>query len=82
MKNSAKQWPLTVLVIDVFAFAALVVLGYSTVSYYMHTGKFRLFVGVPTVVYAVVYVLIRRVAKRRRDEAFEAEAKAGKKGRG
>lgn len=82
MKNTAKQWAVTVLIIDAFAVAALVVLGYSTVSYYMHTGKLHLFVGVPTLLYAILYVLIRRVAKRRRDEAFEAEAKLKKKPRG
>lgn len=82
MKNTAKQWAVTVLIIDVFAFAALVVLGYSTVSYYLHTGTLRLFVGLPTLMYAVVYILIRRVARRRRDEAFEAEAKQTQKSGG
>jgi hypothetical protein len=74
MSYTAKQWSVTIRIIDVLAVAAFIVVGYLAWSLYIQSGKIRVPVSYSTPVYIILFFVIRGVAKKEKDKAEAAES--------
>jgi len=74
---TAKQWTITIWVIDALGIALLIFMGYLTWSFYQHTGKVRSFFSLSTLVGLVLFIWHRGVATKMKREAEQAELKSG-----
>lgn len=75
MSYSAKQWSVTIRVIDALAVAVIIFVSYLTWSFYQQFGKIRVPVGYSTLLYVILFIVIRGLAKieKKKSEAAEPQ---------
>lgn len=69
-RYSAKAWRITIVCCDALGLAAIAFLGYLTWSFYQQSGKIRPPVGFSTLLYAILFIVIRSIAVIERKKAL------------
>ena len=77
MSYTAKQWSVTIRAIDALAVAVIIFVGYLSWSLYQQSGKIRVPVGYSTLIYVVLFIVIRGLAKKEQKRAEAAESQIG-----
>ena len=75
MSYTAKQWTITLRIMDALAAALIVFLSYLVWSFYRESGQIELPLGISTFFWIAVFIVLRGIAKKekRKAEAVEAE---------
>jgi hypothetical protein len=77
IRYTAKQWTITIWVIDALGIALLIFVGYLTWSFYHRYGKVESFFSLSTLVGLVLFIWHRGVATTMKREAEQAESNTG-----